>query len=56
MKTSYRKYSEEVPSGYGISHIRFFKKLFINLNNNLNISPIDNNSALQTIETYSCFI
>lgn len=43
-----KKYSEEVPSGYGISHIRFFKKLFNNLNNNLNISPIDNNSAMQT--------
>ena len=28
MKNSIKKYSEEVSSGYGISHIRFFKKLF----------------------------
>tara|TARA_B100000965_G_scaffold389148_1_gene394480 strand:+ start:325 stop:1380 length:1056 start_codon:yes stop_codon:yes gene_type:complete len=43
-----KKYSENVPSGYGLSHINFFNILFKNLNNNLSISPVDNNSALET--------
>lgn len=43
-----RTLSEKVPSGYGISHIRFFKSLFYNLNQNKLFSPIDNYSALET--------
>lgn len=43
-----KKISESVPGGYGLSHIRFFKKLFYSLNNKKLISPIDNQSALET--------
>lgn len=42
------KFSERVPGGYGLSHYRFYKNLFKNLNNKLIIPPVSNDSALQT--------
>ncbi len=43
-----KMYSEKVPGGYGISHFRYYKKLFKNLNNKLISSPVDNKSSLET--------
>ncbi len=43
-----KQLSEKVPGGYGLSHFRFYKKLFNSLNNNLIIPPVDNESASQT--------
>ena len=40
--------SEKVPGGYGLSHKRYFKKLFNILNRNIIDSPVDNESALET--------
>lgn len=40
--------SEKVPGGYGLSHKRYFKKLFDNLDRNIIRSPVDNESALET--------
>jgi len=47
-KKLFRDLSEKVPSGYGLSHIRFFNLLFNNLNQKKLLSPIDNYSALET--------
>lgn len=47
-KKLFKGLSEKVPNGYGLSHIRFFRSLFNNLNQNKLFSPIDNYSALET--------